>query len=232
MSIGYGTLEHHKRDNGQDHFQIEDSCDYYLITSLLPSNANVCAFACAKSLKLNQEAKFKWISRFETLWLLCWYVSLQTQNPHFATKMIPSTNMRVPRNPKDKTYVVLICWVCGWAGAEKGGCWGASFLIVVDYYFFSFDPIPSSIFASAPNSNLLKCGPSINVETFLFSFSRIVVLLSLVSSTLEDFLFLCPHSLKLLKSPWDLLWNGPYCKVDAKEEIFLLLILHGESSQK
>lgn len=71
LSIGYGTLESHKRDNSQDPLQIENSCDYYLITSLLPSNANVYAFACVKSLKLNQEARFKWISRFDALCLLC-----------------------------------------------------------------------------------------------------------------------------------------------------------------
>jgi len=41
--------------------------DYYLIASLLHSNVDVCAFACAKSLKLNQEARFRWISRFEAL---------------------------------------------------------------------------------------------------------------------------------------------------------------------
>jgi hypothetical protein len=70
----------------------------------------LCICMC-KSLKLNQESRFKWISRFEALWLLCWYVSLQTQNPHFAAKMIPSTNMRVPRNPRDRTYIVSICWI-------------------------------------------------------------------------------------------------------------------------
>jgi hypothetical protein len=45
--------------------------DYYLIASLLHSNADVCAFSCAKSLKLNQEARFEWISRFEALQSLC-----------------------------------------------------------------------------------------------------------------------------------------------------------------
>jgi hypothetical protein len=67
LFVGYGFLESHKRENNQDPLQIEDSYDYYLITSLLPSNANVCAFACVKNLKLNQEARFEWISRFEAL---------------------------------------------------------------------------------------------------------------------------------------------------------------------
>jgi hypothetical protein len=41
--------------------------NYYLIASLLHSNVDVCAFACAKSLKINQEARFGWILRFEAL---------------------------------------------------------------------------------------------------------------------------------------------------------------------
>ncbi len=165
--------------------------------------------------------------------MVCWYVSLQTQNPHFVAKMIPSTNMRVPTNSRNRTYVVSICWVCGFTGSKRRGCWGASLIIVVNYYcFLSFDPFLSSVLAFALNPDLLKCAPSTNVETFSFSSSRIVALHGLVFSTLEDFLFLCPHSLKLLKSHWDLLWNDPDCKVDAKEDIFLLLIDHGESSQK
>ncbi|KAH8932310.1 hypothetical protein BDL97_19G064600 [Sphagnum fallax] len=42
LSVRYGTLESWKRDDGQDPLQIEDSGDYYLIASLLPSNADVC----------------------------------------------------------------------------------------------------------------------------------------------------------------------------------------------
>jgi hypothetical protein len=30
-----------------------------------------------------------------------------------VAKMIPSMKMRTPMNPKDKTYVVSIYWVCG-----------------------------------------------------------------------------------------------------------------------
>jgi hypothetical protein len=53
LFVGYGILESHKRDNTKDLLQIENSCYYYFITSLLPSNADVCAFAWVKSLKLN-----------------------------------------------------------------------------------------------------------------------------------------------------------------------------------
>jgi aerobic-type carbon monoxide dehydrogenase small subunit (CoxS/CutS family) len=38
-----------------------------LQASFLPMQMFVCGFACAKRLKLNHEARFGWISRFEAL---------------------------------------------------------------------------------------------------------------------------------------------------------------------
>ncbi|CAM6042049.1 unnamed protein product [Sphagnum compactum] len=69
LSVGYGTLESWKRDNSQDPVQIEDSGDYYLIASLLPSNADVCLWICMrKKIKTKPGGtRFGWISRFEAL---------------------------------------------------------------------------------------------------------------------------------------------------------------------
>jgi len=58
LSVRYGALESWKRDNSQDPLQIEDSGDYYLIASLLPSNADVCLWTCmCKKIKIKPGGK-------------------------------------------------------------------------------------------------------------------------------------------------------------------------------
>jgi hypothetical protein len=69
LSVGYGTLESSKRDNSQDP-PSKLKTQVIIISlqaSFLPMQMFVCEFACAKRLKLNQEARFGWISRFEAL---------------------------------------------------------------------------------------------------------------------------------------------------------------------
>jgi hypothetical protein len=102
--------------------------------------------------------------------------------------MIPSRKVKAPKNPKDKTYTILIYWVCGFPKVERRGYGRVDFLNVVDYCFFyycflSFDPFPSLVLTPIPNPNLLHHAPSTNIATFSFSSFGTIVFLGLVSST-------------------------------------------------
>ncbi len=130
----------------------------------------------------------------------------RVQDKPEAAKMIPSTKMRMPKNPRDRAYAVSICWVCGFPGAERRGCWGAALLTVADCCFlfcccfFSFDPFPSSVLASAPNPNLLEREPSTKVAAFPLSSSGAAALAGLVSSALDSL-----FSVPIARSSWNLL---------------------------
>ncbi len=144
-----------------------------------------------------------------------------------VVKMIPSTKMKAPRNPKKKTYVVSIYSVCGFPRHREEA--------MVESVFSMWQTIsPSSTTVSSllipfvhqflhMFQTLICQNMHLPLTLQLFHFPLLKQLLFSASflQPKRTFYSLSPQ-LEALEISLKFVMNDPHCKVVAKEEIILL----------